>query len=116
MDVAQVHYELFVRRQPASPWTLDLATESRSQAVETAEALLDERKVAAVRITKETLDPDTHEFKSVTILTKGEIVSGKAKKPVEDREPLCVAPNDLYTGHARDRIGRLLEGCFWKAG
>ncbi|HZZ34212.1 MAG TPA: hypothetical protein VFE03_00710 [Caulobacteraceae bacterium] len=110
MDVAQVHYELFVRRQPASPWTLDLATESRAQAIDTAEGLLAERRVAAVRVTKETLDPEIHEFKSVTILTKGEIADGKVKKAPENREPLCVTPGDLYTVHARDRIGRLLEG------
>ena len=38
--------------------------------------------------------------------------AGADKKPriVGDREPLCVAPPDLYSLHARDRIGRLLEG------
>src|SRR5690606_19723061 len=34
----------------------------------------------------------------------------KKKKQAEDLAPLCVAPNDLYSAHARDRIGRLLEG------
>ncbi|MEJ0067341.1 MAG: hypothetical protein WDM85_19660 [Caulobacteraceae bacterium] len=34
----------------------------------------------------------------------------KKKKVVENREPLCVTPEDLYTVHARDRIGRLLDG------
>ncbi len=106
----QVHYELFIRRQPASPWALDMAAESREQVVGTAEQLLAERKVAAVRVTKETFDPDIGEFKSSTILTKGEIVVGKPKKVIENREPLCVTPSDLYTSHARDRIGRLLEG------
>ena len=82
MSAAQVHYELFIRRQPASPWTLDLATENRAQALETAES----------------------------ILTKGEISQGKVKKAPEHREALCVTPGDLYTMHARDRTGRLLEG------
>jgi hypothetical protein len=110
MSTSQVHYELFVRRQPASPWTLEMATENRTQIVETAEGMLTERRVAAVRVTKETLDAETGEYKSVSILTKGEIAEGKVKKPIENREPLCLAPSDLYTGHARDRIGRLLEG------
>ena len=110
MSAAQVHYELFIRRQPASPWTLELATENRAQALETAESILTERKAAAVKVTKETLDPETLEFKSVTILTKGEISQGKVKKAPEHREALCVTPGDLYTMHARDRIGRLLEG------
>jgi hypothetical protein len=110
MSGVQVHYELFVRRQPQSPWTLDMATENRTQILETAEAWLAEKRVAAVRVTKETLDPEVGEFKSVTILTKGEIAEGKPKKVIENRDPLCVSPSDLYTGHARDRIGRLLEG------
>lgn len=110
MTTAQIHYELFVRRQPSAPWKLDMASESREQVTHTAETLLAERKVAAVRVTKELFDPDTGEFKSSTILTKGEIVDSKAKKPIENREPLCVAPGDLYSAHARDRIGRLLEG------
>jgi hypothetical protein len=109
MDRGQIHYELFVRRNPASGWVLDLATEDRSRAVETAEALLEAGHVAAVRVTKEVLDPETREFRSVTILNKGAPERGKQKKVVENREPLCVSPQDLYTLHARERIGRLLD-------
>ena len=32
----------------------------------------------------------------------------KVRAP-EPTEPLCVSPQDLYTCHARERIGRLLE-------
>lgn len=110
MSASQVHYELFTRRQPASPWVLDMASESRDQVVHTAEQLLTDRKVAAVRVTKEAFDSETGEFKSSTILTKGEISTSKPKKVIENREPLCLAPSDLYSAHARDRIGRLLEG------
>ncbi|MFI4975145.1 MAG: hypothetical protein ACHP84_11450 [Caulobacterales bacterium] len=107
--MAQVHYELFVRRLPSSPWSLDMAGEDRAVVVETAEALLAEKRVAAVRVTRETLDEEAREFSSVTILSKGHTATAKPKKVVEDREPLCVSPSDLYSGHARDRIGRLLE-------
>ncbi|HEX7759482.1 MAG TPA: hypothetical protein VF459_08270, partial [Caulobacteraceae bacterium] len=110
MSANQVHYELFTKRQPASPWVLDMASESRDQVVHTAEQLLIERRVAAVRVTKEAFDQETGEFKSATVLTKGEVAVGKPKKVVENREPLCVTPSDLYSAHARDRIGRLLEG------
>ncbi|HEY3797506.1 MAG TPA: hypothetical protein VGL58_04065 [Caulobacteraceae bacterium] len=110
MDQSQVHYELFVRQTPGAPWKLEMAGESRAQVVESAEALMTEGKVAAVRVTKETLDPDTREFMSVAILSKGKVDAGKKKKVVEDHEPLCVSPQDLYSLHARDRIGRLLEG------
>ncbi len=105
----KVHYELFVRRQPGSGWTLDLATEDRKRALEVAEEQLAEGRVAAVRVTKEVLDEETREFTSVTILNKGAPERAKPKKPREDNEPLCVTPSDLYTIHARERIGRLLD-------
>ena len=109
MERGQVHYELFVRRQPGSGWSLEIATEDRARAVETAEQALEDGRVAAVRVTKETLDPETREFRSVTILTKGAPERTKARKVREDTGPLCVSPSDLYTSHARERIGRLLD-------
>lgn len=109
MERGQVHYELFVRRQPGSGWSLDMATEDRARAIETAEQALEEGRVAAVRVTKETLDPETREFRSVTILSKGAPERTKTRKVREDTEPLCISPSDLYTCHARERIGRLLD-------
>jgi hypothetical protein len=109
MDREQVHFEVFTRKKPNSVWALEFATESRSRALEEAEALLKEKRAVSVRVTKETLDLDTREFKMVVLLTKGEPDRGKTRKARTDFEPLCVSPQDLYTGHARDRIGRLLE-------
>lgn len=110
MERSQVHYELYVRRQVGAPWTLDSAGENRAQILEAAETMLDDGRVAAIRVTKETLDAETREFQTVTILSKGAVEKGKVKKARDTIEPLCVAPADLYTAHARDRIGRLLEG------
>jgi hypothetical protein len=110
MDRDQVHFEVFARRQHGSSWSLELATEDRTRAVAAAEEMLVEHRAISVKVVKETLDDETHEFKAVTILTKGEPDRGKAKKPREGVDPLCVSPQDLYTIHARDRIGRLLEG------
>lgn len=109
MQGQQVHFELFIRRAPGAPWTLDMASENRTQVVATAEGLMKEGKVAAVKVTKETLDPETREFQTVAILKLGAVEAPKKKKVVENQEPLCVAPQDLYTVHARERIGRLLE-------
>lgn len=105
----QVHYELFVRRKVGAQWTLDMATEIRSHALAQAEEVLNSGRAVAVRVSKETLDPETREYRSISIFTKGMVDGGKPKKPVEEMEPLCVQPADLYTAHARDRIGRLLE-------
>jgi len=106
----QVHYELFVRRKVGAQWTLDMATEVRATALANAEEALTAGRAVAVRVSKETLDAASGEYKSIAIFTKGMVDGGKPKKEVEDLDPLCVQPSDLYTAHARDRIGRLLEG------
>ncbi|MET0294702.1 MAG: hypothetical protein ABW042_06750 [Phenylobacterium sp.] len=104
----QVHYEVFIKRA-GSGWTLDLATEDRAQAIEAAEDRLAKKKASSVKVTKETLDEETREFRTVVILQKGEPDKVKPKVVREEVEPLCVQPNDLYSVHARERIGRLLE-------
>jgi hypothetical protein len=110
MDDALVHYELFIRRRLDSPWTLDLANEDRTRMLVAAEEMLISGAAVAVRVTKETLDEESRQFRSVVVLSKGAVDGGKVLKARENREPLCVAPSDLYSGHARERIGRLLDG------
>jgi hypothetical protein len=108
---AQVHFEVFIKRKPSAPWSLEAATEDRQRAVEQAEELLAAGGVSAVRVCKETLDPDTREFATIDIFNKGLAVTTREKPaPQRDAEPPCVTPQDLYTVHARDRIGRLLDG------
>jgi len=111
MSGAQIHFEVFARRKVNAPWTLEIATEDRGRAVETAEEMLATGRAAAVKVTKEILDPETREFRSVTVLSKGATEVVKARKSDDlDDTPLCVTPADLYTKHARERIGRLLDG------
>ncbi|WP_304810106.1 hypothetical protein [Phenylobacterium sp.] len=116
MHGRQVHFELFIRRTPGAGWILDMATENRGAAIAAAEDLMGAGKIAAVRVTKETLDPETREFQSVTILNLGASELVKKKKVVENLDPICVSPQDLYTVHARERIGRLLEGWLERKG
>lgn len=104
-----VHYEIYVRRTAPADWTLHQATEDRRRAVETAEALLRDREAAAVRVTKETLDPETMEFASVIILTRGAPELNRKRPPsAEPRGPSCRGVGDLYAPHARETIGRVL--------
>ena len=106
----QVHFEVFARRKATASWSLELATEDRAGALKAAEEMLAQGRAVAVKVTKETLDPETREFKTVSILNKGEPERKAAKAPRENLDPLCTSPQDLYSGHARERIGRLLEG------
>jgi len=105
-----VHYELYIRKTAPAPWVLQMATEERRVAVEMAEELLREDRAAAVRVTKETLDPETMEFNSVTLLTKGAPEQVRKRLVTDEhRGPRCLAPQDLYEPLARDLIGRVLE-------
>jgi hypothetical protein len=108
MAAALVHFELFVRRRAGASWSLELATEDRGLALATADAALAQGSAAGVRVTKESLDLDTREFRSVTILEKGDLAVAKAKAPPSEAPPLCVEARDMYTVHAREIIGRLL--------
>jgi hypothetical protein len=111
MDGYTVHFEVYVRKVPGGPWALELATENRTNAIGTANELMAEGRVAAVRVTKETYDEDAREYRAVVILKLGAADNAAKSKPQgEEAQPLCVTPQDLYTVHARERIGRLLEG------
>ena len=105
-----VHYEVYVRKTPPAPWSLQMATEDRAQAIQIAEDTLADDRAAAVRVTKETLDPDTMEFTSVTVLTRGAPeIQRKRVVPEDQAGPRCSAPHDLYTPQARETIGRVLD-------
>ncbi len=109
MSGGAVHFEVYVRKFPDSTWALKMATEVRNQALDEANALMKSGQVAAVRVTRENMDPETGEFHPLVILNLGQPEKPKKVKVKEATEPLCVAPQDLYTFHARERIGRLFE-------
>ena len=111
MERPQVHFELYIRRKVNAPWALEQASEDRARIVVLADEMMTDGRAAAVRVTKETLDPETRAFRSITLVAKGAVDAAKTAKVVEvDTSPLCITPQDLYTAHARERIGRLLEG------
>ncbi|RYG18035.1 MAG: hypothetical protein EON96_05615 [Caulobacteraceae bacterium] len=112
-----VHYEVYIRKTAPAPWALQMATENRAHAVETAEDLLRDDRAVAVRVTKETLDPDTMEFNSVTVLTRGAPeVQRKRVVPDDKAGPRCSSPGDLYAPMARELIGRVLEDWLQRQG
>lgn len=110
MSHGQVHYEVFARRANGGGMGLEFASEDRDAALAAASDMLEGTRFIAVRVTKETRDPETGEFASITIFKDGVQETPKSRAPVEDRGPPCVSPADLYHVHSRDRIGRLLEG------
>ena len=112
-----VHYEIYIRRTPPDDWSLSQAMEDRRRAMETAEDLMRDRQAVAVRATKETMDPETMEFASVVVLTRGAPeLKRKRPAPVEPRGPACRGVQDLYAPHARETIGRILEDWLGRQG
>jgi hypothetical protein len=109
MADARVHYEVFVRKYPASEWTLDMATDVRVVAMDSAREQVERGAVAAARVNRETFDDATNEFTTLTLLMLGVPEKRRKPKAPESTEPLCVSPQDLYSYHARGRIGRLFE-------
>jgi hypothetical protein len=108
-----VHYEVYIRKTAPSPWTLSMATEDRKNALDTAEDMMRDRQAVAVRVTKETLDPDTMEFNSVGPVDPRRARDEAQKKVAEDRAgPACKAPAGLSI---RPRPGNFWAGC-WKTG
>ncbi len=103
-----VHYELFTRRTPQSAWVLEMASEARDQVIKAAEDMLKDGR-AAVRVTKEMLDPDSGEYSSVTVLDKGVSAPVKKVKLAPATDTVCTSPQDLYSPLAREKVGRLLE-------
>jgi hypothetical protein len=105
-----VHYEVYIRKTAPAPWALQMATEDRASAIQTAEDMLADDRAAAVRVTKETLDPDTMEFSSLTVLTRGAPEVQRKRLVSEDQQgPRCTGVQDFYTPHARETVGRVLE-------
>ncbi|CAN5267390.1 hypothetical protein BH09PSE2_BH09PSE2_04790 [soil metagenome] len=106
-----VHYEIYVRRKPGAPWTLDCALEDRSRLSDLADQLLADGRAVGVRASKETFDVTTGRFDSVTLFSRGDVeMRTRSKTPTDDQGPLCITPQDLYSAHARERIVRLMGG------
>lgn len=105
----QIHYEVYSRRSAQGPWTLEMASESRDTVMLGAAELLASGRGLSVRVTKETFDPESNEFRSVTLMTRTVEATGNKPKLAADADAACATPDDLYTPQAREKVGRLLE-------
>ena len=100
-----VHSEVYIRKTAPAPWSLLMATEDRKTAIETAEDLLRDGQACAVRVTKETLDPDTMEFASSTVLTRG-APEVRHKRVVPD-DPASISTSRNATSARKRRSGTI---------
>lgn len=107
MEAPLIHYEVFVRKNPTSRWVLELATDQPHIALSTAEDLVKSARVAAAMVTKETFNDAARVFESETLF-KQAVEGATRKAAVQDWDPLCASPADLYADRARERIAGLV--------
>ena len=114
MSDGQIHFEVFARRNQNASLVLEMATEDRARAMAYAEELLQSGSVA-VRVSKEVLDPESGEYSSVTILTKG--VAAPKNMPSEIVEKLnneinTALADPKMTARLADVGGTVLRGSY----
>jgi hypothetical protein len=105
-------FEIFVKKNKKSGWTLLEATPDRQAALNTAKAIEKKNPQGSVRVSKETWVAEKGGFNSVAIHTSGPdpFDDGSSKK-TEASIP-CVTPDDLIGAAARDTIRRVLKPWF----
>src|SRR5258706_15236706 len=110
--MAQVHFEVFRQTRRGGGWALVEALEQRDEAVKYAKLLLAEG-APAVRVVKETYQPETGDYMTLTIFEHGATeTKKKSKKLDEGTSPTpCFKADDLYSYHARSTMARILRDC-----
>src|ERR1700681_4852873 len=107
--MSEVHFEVFRQMRRGGEWALVEVMAQRDEAVQYAKILLDEG-AAAVRVIKETHQPETGDYLTLTIFEHGvtEIKKKNAKLDEGASSTPCFKPDDLYSYHARATMGRIL--------
>src|SRR5262249_22019309 len=108
--MSEVHFEVFRQHGKGGGWSLVEAISDREAAIKRARDLLSDGQATAVRVVKETFQPDTGDYMSLTVFEDGKIEIKKKNTKVEELEnpTPCFKPDDLYSYHARMTIARLI--------
>lgn len=105
------HFEVFGRRS-GGVLNLEYSLENQENAVKLANDMLASREFVAIKVTRETRDPETGEFTSSVIRKEGDFSAAAPKRPNPgvSAPPTCEAATDLYGPQARVKIAEFLEG------
>jgi hypothetical protein len=108
--MSQVHFEVFRQHRGKGSWSLVEALENRDAALERARRLLQEGGATAVRVVKESFDPENGGYVSLTLFEDGHVNHKKKNTKIDDLDdlPPCDTIDDLYTYDARAVIARTL--------
>ncbi len=103
-NLAQKTYDVFVSEE--GRWLIESHHATRAEAMARAEALLDEKRVAGVRVVAESQRTGEEEVLLEEMMDVGE--KPVQIVPIEDA-PVCRNIHDFYTFSARQAAGRLLR-------
>jgi hypothetical protein len=108
--MSDTHFEIFRQNHATGSWALVEVLEDRDQALTRARSMLHDGHTTAVRVVKETFDPETGGYISLNLFEDGRVNTKKKNTKIDelDELPICNDANDLYAGRARAVIARML--------
>src|SRR6266705_1341830 len=106
--MSEVHFEVFRKMRRGGGWSLVEVIAQRDDAIKYAKTLVE--GAAAVRVMKETHQPETGDYMSLAIFEHGATEIKKKNAKVDDgaSSTPCFKPDDLYSYHARATMGRVM--------
>ncbi|MBR9826923.1 MAG: hypothetical protein GYB36_14160 [Alphaproteobacteria bacterium] len=104
---ANIHFEVFLKKNKKASWALFDAVGDRDSAIRLAHSLMAQHKDGSVRVSKENFTEDKT-FQSVTVFQGGAEKFGQIKDKENEARIPCLTPDDLAKSHARDTIRRAL--------
>ncbi len=110
LEMSEVQFEIFHQDRATGSWSLVEVLDNRDAAMERARRLLNEGREDAVRVVKETFDPATGCYVSLTLFEEGRVNRKVKNTKIDELEGLrpCLSVDDLYTHDARSTIARTL--------
>lgn len=104
----EIHYEIFRRMGAKGGWTMHEVVGDRQRALNTAKELMASDQATGVKVVKETYNEETGDYLTLKIFEDGRNQMKEAAVKEEPPQALpCFKPDDLYSYHARQTMGRL---------
>ncbi|HXL71780.1 MAG TPA: hypothetical protein VN935_11145, partial [Rhizomicrobium sp.] len=104
----EIHYEVFRRVGAKGGWTLHEVTGDRTRALNQAKELMATDQATGVKVVKETYNEESGDYLTLKIFEDGRNVMKVSAAKEEPPQALpCFKPDDLYSYHSRQTMGRL---------
>ncbi|HEX4104598.1 MAG TPA: hypothetical protein VHX92_00050 [Rhizomicrobium sp.] len=104
----EIHYEVFRRVGARGGWTLHEVMGDRTRALNQAKELMATDQATGVKVIKETYNEESGDYLTLKIFEDGRNEMKESATKEEPPQALpCFKPDDLYSYHSRQTMGRL---------